>query len=58
MKPAPPATASPLTTKPNLVKNIGGTTVDSHIHFSETGQETFTDKVVRLIQNDSGSETA
>ena len=53
-----PATASPLTTKPNLVKNIGGTTFDIHIHFSETGQETFTDKVVRLIQNDSGSETA
>lgn len=29
-----------------------------HIHFSETSRETFTDKVVRLIQNDSGDETA
>ena len=28
------------------------------IHFSETSRETFTDKVVRLIQNDSGDETA
>ncbi|MFR2488314.1 MAG: hypothetical protein ACLTAC_34195, partial [Hungatella sp.] len=23
-----------------------------HIHFSETSKETFTDKVLRLIQND------
>ena len=38
---------------PNLVKNIDGTTFDIHIHFSETSKETFTDKVVRLIQNDS-----
>lgn len=53
-----PATASSLTAKPNLVKKIGGTTFDIHIHFSKTSQETFTDKVVRLIQNDSGSETA
>ena len=42
----------------DLVKNIGGTTFDIHIHFSETSRETFTDKVVRLIQNDSGDETA
>ena len=52
------AAASPLTAKPDLVKNIGGTTFDIHIHFSETSRETFTDKVVRLIQNDSGDETA
>ena len=51
-------TASPLTAKPDLVKNIGGTTFDIHIHFSETSRETFTDKVVRLIKNDSGDETA
>ena len=42
----------------SLVKNIGGTTFDIHIHFSETSRETFTDKVVRLIKNDSGDETA
>ena len=60
-KTSTPAAASPLTAKPDLVKNIGGTTFDIHIHFSETSQtsrETFTDKVVRLIQNDSGDETA
>lgn len=48
--------ASPLTVKeatpPALVKTIGGTTFDIHIHFSETSKETFTDKVLRLIQND------
>ena len=67
-KTSAPAAASPLTAKPDLVKNIGGTTdlvkniggttFDIHIHFSETSRETFTDKVVRLIQNDSGDETA
>ena len=35
-----------------------GTTFDIHIHFSETSRETFTNKVVRLIKNDSGDETA
>ncbi|WP_196037504.1 transposon-encoded TnpW family protein [Anaerotruncus colihominis] len=52
-----PVAASPLTVKeaapPALVKTIGGTTFDIHIHFSETSKETFTDKVLRLIQNDS-----
>lgn len=57
-KASTPAAASPLTAKPDLVKNIGGTTFDIHIHFSETSRETFTDKVVRLIKNDSGDETA
>ena len=53
-KTSAPAAASPLTAKPDLVKNIGGTTFDIHIHFSETSP----DKVVRLIKNDSGDETA
>ena len=57
-KTSAPAAASPLTAKPDLVKNIGGTTLDIHIHFRETSRETFTDKVVRLIKNDSGDETA
>ena len=35
-KTSTPAAASPLTAKPDLVKNIGGTTFDIHIHFSET----------------------
>ena len=55
------AAASPLTVtetpQPDLVKTIGGTTFDIHIHFSETSRETFTDKVVRLIQNDSDNVT-
>ena len=41
----------------DLVKTIGGTTFDIHIHFSETSRETFTDKVVRLIENDKDSVT-
>ena len=55
------AAASPLIVKeaprPDLVKTIGGTTFDIHIHFSETSRETFTDKVVRLIENDKDSVT-
>ena len=43
--------------KPDLVKRIGNTTFDIHIHFSETSRETFTDKVVRLIENDKDSVT-
>ena len=35
-RPAPPQPLPPLTAKPDLVKNIGGTTFDIHIHFSET----------------------
>ena len=37
-KTSAPAAASPLTAKPDLVKNIGGTTFDIHIHFSETSR--------------------
>ena len=55
-KTSTPAAVSPLTVKPDLVKNIGGTTFDIHIHFSETSKETFTDKVVRLIENDRSEE--
>ena len=38
--------------RPDLVKRIGNTTFDIYVHFSETSKETFTDKVLRLIQND------
>lgn len=37
---------------------MAGSPIGGFIHFSETSRETFTDKVVRLIQNDSGDETA
>ena len=50
-------TAAPLPAPPDLVKRIGNTTFDIHIHFSKTSRETFTDKVVRLIENDSDSVT-
>ena len=51
------AAPAPLDVKPDLVKRIGNTTFDIHIHFSETSRETFTDKVVRLIENDKDSVT-
>ena len=51
-KTSTPAAVSPLTAKPDLVKNIGGTTFDIYFHFSQTSRETFTDKVLRLIQSD------
>ncbi len=47
---APPAPDVPL---PDMVKTVGGTTFDIYFHFSQTSQETFTDKVLRLIQSDS-----
>lgn len=40
-----------------LIKRIGNTTFDIHIYFSKTSRETFTDKVVRLIENDNGTVT-
>ena len=48
---------SPTAAPPAIVKRIGNTTFDIHIHFSETSRETFTDKVVRLIENDKDSVT-
>ena len=47
---APPA---PDTPPPDMVKTVGGTTFDIYFHFSQTSQETFTDKVLRLIQSDT-----
>ena len=49
--------ASPLTVKetpqPVMVKKIGKTTYRVKIHFSETSKETMSDKIKRLILNDS-----
>ena len=54
---AAPATASPLTVKeaapPVMIKKIGKTTYRVKIHFSETSKETMSDKIKRLILNDS-----
>mgnify|MGYP002800729608 FL=1 len=51
------AAASPLTVKeapqPVLVKKIEKTTYRVKIHFSETNKETISDKIKRLILNDS-----
>ena len=52
-----PATASPLTVKeaapPVMIKKIEKTTYRVKIHFSETSKETMSDKIKRLILNDS-----
>ena len=47
---APPA---PDTPPPDMVKTVGGTTFDIYFHFSQASRETFTDKVLRLIQSDT-----
>lgn len=49
-------TALPPDSGPDLVKTIGGTTFDIHIHFSETSRETFADKVMRLIRNENTTD--
>ncbi|MDR0287444.1 MAG: transposon-encoded TnpW family protein [Clostridiales bacterium] len=38
---------------PTITTKIGTTTYDIHVFFSETSKETFTDKVLRLIQNEA-----
>ena len=43
----------PDTPQPDMVKTVGGTTFDIYFHFSQTSRETFTDKVLRLIQSDT-----
>ncbi len=45
----PPAPDAP---PPDMVKAVGGTTFEIYFHFSQTSRETFTDKVLRLIQSD------
>ena len=38
--------------KPTMTKKLGHTTYEVHLHFSRTSNETFSDKIIRLIQND------
>ena len=38
---------------PDMVKIVDGTTFDIYFHFSQISRETFTDKVLRLIQSDT-----
>lgn len=47
------ASPAPDTPPPDMVKTVGGTTFDIYFHFSQTSRETFTDKVLRLIQSDA-----
>ncbi len=47
------ASPAPDTPPPDMVKTVGGTTFDIYFHFSQTSRETFTDKVLRLIQSDT-----
>ena len=46
------ASPAPDAPPPNMVKTVGGTTFEIYFHFSQTSRETFTDKVLRLIQSD------
>ena len=46
------ASPAPDVPPPDMVKTVGGTTIDIYVHFSQTSRETFTDKVLRLIQSD------
>ena len=46
----PPA---PDASPPDMIKTVDGTTFDIYFHFSQTSRETFTDKVLRLIQSDT-----
>lgn len=39
--------------QPTFVQQVGNTTFDIHVLFSKSSKETFTDKVLRLIRNDS-----
>lgn len=48
-----PATASPLTVKEAAPPVMIKTTYRVKIHFSETSKETMSDKIKRLILNDS-----
>ena len=46
-------TPAPDVPPPDMIKTVGGTTFDVYFHFSQTSRETFTDKVLRLIQSDN-----
>ena len=43
---------------PTITRRIGNTTFEINVYFSETSKETFTDKVLRLIQNDVSTTNA
>ncbi len=47
------ATPAPDAPPPDMIKTVGGTTFEMYFHFSQTSRETFTDKVLRLIQSDT-----
>lgn len=36
-----------------MLKRIGGTTYQVSVHFSKTSKETISDKITRLIQNET-----
>jgi len=38
---------------PTMTQKYGNTTYEVYVHFSQTSKETLTDKVIRLIRNDS-----
>ena len=40
---------------PALIRTIGKRTYEVYVHFSDTSNETLTDKIMRLIRNEVGS---
>jgi len=40
---------------PALIRTIGKRTYEVYVHFSDTSNETLTDKILRLIRNEIGS---
>jgi len=53
-----PESASPPNEPVILLKRIGNTTFKIAVHFSQTSNETMSDKISRMIQNDMAAESA
>ncbi len=51
--PVTDGSSAPDALPPDMVKTVDGTTFEMYFHFSQTSRETFTDKVLRLIQSDT-----
>jgi len=47
-----------VTTKQGFTKRIGTTTYRVTVYFSETGKETMSDKIIRMIKNETAGKAA
>ena len=50
---ANPITKIPIAPTPTITKRIGGTTYQISVHLSQTSNETMSDKISRMIKNES-----